>query len=115
VIFETNLDVLNWYEKQPRALTKEFLDSIRWEDVKKYPLDKRFVPVLFYMRDVESLTDIYYKQLLRTPTGKDKVIASQSNLKAASSVGNAARVFDQNAHAERLADRASTKPCKKTQ
>jgi hypothetical protein len=74
VIFETNLDVLNWYEKQPRALTKEFLDSIRWEDVKKYPLDKRFVPVLLYMRDVESLTDIYHKQLLRTPTGKDKVI-----------------------------------------
>lgn len=73
--FETNRDVLNWYEKQPRTLTKEFLDKIQWRDVKKYPLDKKFVPVLLYMRDVEVLTDMYYAELRRTPTGKDPDIS----------------------------------------
>ena len=73
--FETNRDVLNWYEKQPRALTGEFIDNIVWGDAKKYPLDKKFVPVLMYMRDVEILTDMYYAELRRTPTGKDPVIS----------------------------------------
>lgn len=73
--FETNLDVLNWYEKQPRALTGEFISSIKWSDVKKYPLDEKFVPVLMYMRDVEALTDMYYTELRRTPTGRDPVIS----------------------------------------
>ena len=72
--FETNLDVLNWYEKQPRALTDEFISAIEWADVKKYPLDKKFIPVLMYMRDVETLTDMYYTELRRTPTGRDPVI-----------------------------------------
>ncbi len=73
--FETNKDVLNWYEKQPRTLTNEFISGIRWEDVKKYPLDEKFIPVLMYMRDVEALTDMYYEELRRTPTGKDPVIS----------------------------------------
>ena len=73
--FETNLDVLNWYEKQPRTLTKEFIDKIDWKAVKDYELDKKFVPVLLYMRDVEVLTDMYYAELHRTPTGKDPVIS----------------------------------------
>lgn len=73
--FETNRDVLNWYEKQPRALTPEFLDKIAWRDVKNHPLDKKFVPVLLYMRDVEVLTDMYYTELRRTPTGKDPIIS----------------------------------------
>jgi rubrerythrin len=72
--FETKQDVLNWYEKQPRALTKEFIEHIAWEDVKKYPLDEKLIPVLLYMRDVETLTDMYYQELRRTPTGKDPVI-----------------------------------------
>lgn len=72
--FETNLDVLNWYEKQPRALTDEFISTINWDDVKKYPLDEKFIPVLMYMRDVETLTDMYYEELRRTPTGRDPVI-----------------------------------------
>lgn len=72
--FETNRDVLNWYEKQPRALTAEFIGRIDWSAVGKYPLDKRFVPVLLYMRDVETLTDVYYDELRRTPTGKDPII-----------------------------------------
>ena len=73
-MFETNRDVLNWYEKQPRALTPKFVGDIRWEDVKKYPLNPKFIPVLKYMRDIESLTDIYHEQLRVTPTGKNPVI-----------------------------------------
>ena len=73
--FETNKDVLDWYEKQPRALTGEFISAIKWEDVRKYPLDEKLIPVLLYMRDVETLTDMYYEELRRTPTGKDPVIS----------------------------------------
>ena len=72
--FETNRDVLNWYEKQPRALTPEFIGKIEWDKVKKYPFDEKFIPVLLYMRDVETLTDVYYEELRRTPTGRDPVI-----------------------------------------
>ena len=73
--FETNKDVLDWYEKQPRTLTEEFISNIRWQDVKNYKLDEKLVPVLLYMRDVEVLTDMYYKELRRTPTGKDPIIS----------------------------------------
>lgn len=73
--FETNADVLNWYEKQPRILTPEFISSIPWHEIKNYPLPKQFVPVLIYMRDVEALTDIYHAHLRKTPTGKDKIIS----------------------------------------
>lgn len=72
--FETNRDVLEWYEKQPRALTNEFIGNINWSDIAKHPLDPKFVPVLLYMRDVETLTDVYYDELRRTPTGKDPII-----------------------------------------
>ena len=61
--FHTNQDVLDWYEKQPRALTKEYIGSIKWDDVKNHPLDERFVPVLKYMRDIEILTDMYHQEL----------------------------------------------------
>jgi Fatty acid desaturase len=74
MIFETNNDVLQWYEKQPRAVTDDFVCNINWSDVKRFPLDKKFVPVLVYMRDVETLTEVYHQQLMRTPTGKDKII-----------------------------------------
>jgi hypothetical protein len=75
MLFETNKEVLDWYERQPRALTKEFIDSIPWHTVKDYPLDKRLVPILLYMRDVEVLTEMYHADLRRTPTGKDPVIS----------------------------------------
>ena len=42
-MFETNLDVLNWYEKQPRAIDENFLNSINWADVKRYPIDKKLI------------------------------------------------------------------------
>lgn len=73
--FETNKEVLDWYERQPRALTAEFLDGINWTKVKNYPLDEKLVPVLLYMRDVETLTEMYYAELRRTPTGKDPIIS----------------------------------------
>ena len=73
-MFETESDVLDWYERQPRALDKNFYDRIDWSEVRKHPLDPRFVPVLLYMRDVESYTAVYYEEMLRTPTGKDPVI-----------------------------------------
>lgn len=72
--FETNRDVLDWYEKQPRTLTPEFISRIDWSQVGKYSIDKKFIPVLFYMRDIETLTDVYYEELRRTPTGKDPII-----------------------------------------
>ena len=75
MLFETNKEVLDWYERQPRALTKEFMDSIPWHEVKNYPLDKRFIRVLMYMRDVEVLTERYHADLRRTPTGKDPIIS----------------------------------------
>jgi rubrerythrin len=73
--FETKRDVLDWYERQPRTLTKEFISGINWKAIKDYPFDQRFVPVLLYMRDVETLTDVYYEELRRTPTGKDPIIS----------------------------------------
>lgn len=73
--FETNKDVLDWYERQERALTPEYISSIPWHKVKDTPFDKKFVPVLFYMRDVETLTDMYHREMRRTPTGKDPHIS----------------------------------------
>ena len=73
--FETKQEVLDWYERQSRTLTPEFLDSIDWKSIRNYEIDERLVPVLFYMRDVETLTDMYYRELRRTPTGKDPVIS----------------------------------------
>lgn len=75
MVFETNRDVLEWYEQQPRSLTPEFISSIPWHEVKDHPLDDRLIPVLLYMRDVETLTDMYHRELLRTPTGRDPDIS----------------------------------------
>lgn len=73
--FETNREVLQWYERQSRTLTPEFISAVPWHQVRDYPLDERFVPILLYMRDVETLTDMYHRELLRTPTGKDPDIS----------------------------------------
>jgi hypothetical protein len=73
-VFDTESDVLAWYERQPRALTPEFVGGFPWQDVRAHALDPAFVPVLVYMRDVEAFTDIYYAELRRTPTGKSPVI-----------------------------------------
>jgi len=73
-MFESDVEVLEWYEKQPRALSREFVSNICWHEIKNYELKPAFAPVLTYMRDVEYLTDMYYNELLRTPTGRDPVI-----------------------------------------
>ena len=73
-MFETDKDVLEWYERQPRALSKEFINTIPWHQIKNHPLNPAFVPVLLYMRDVESFTEVYYNELLRTPTCKNPYI-----------------------------------------
>ena len=73
-MFETDKEVLDWYERQPRALSKEYVNSINWKDIKSYQLNPAFVPVLIYMRDIEYFTDMYYQELRRTPTGKDPII-----------------------------------------
>lgn len=73
--FETNKEVLDWYERQPRVLTDKFIGDIPWHEVKDHPIDERFVRVLLYMRDVEKFTEEYHNHLLRTPTGKDRVIS----------------------------------------
>lgn len=69
--FQSEEEAINWYEAQPRVLTKEFLDSIPWKDVKNHQINEKFVPVLFYMRDVERLTEVYYRELLSTPSGRN--------------------------------------------
>ena len=41
--FETNKDVLEWYERQERTLTPEFISAIPWDKVKdaaRYAYDK---------------------------------------------------------------------------
>lgn len=73
--FETNKDVLDWFEKQDRTLTKEFINGLPWHEVKDTPIDEKFIPVMLYMRDVEVLTEMYHRELQRTPTGRDPVIS----------------------------------------
>ena len=73
--FETSRDVLDWYERQERTLTDEFIGNLPWNEVRDTPIDEKFVPVLLYMRDVEVLTEMYHRELQRTPTGRDPVIS----------------------------------------
>ena len=73
-MFETDKEVLDWYERQPRALSKEYVNSIPWKEIKDHPLNPAFVPVLVYMRDIEYFTDMYYLELRRSRTGKDPII-----------------------------------------
>lgn len=66
--------ILNMYETQPRQLSAEFVSKIQWSEIKKYPLDPKFIKVLLYFRDIEAYTEVYHRELSRTPTGKDPVI-----------------------------------------
>ncbi len=73
-IVHSEQEAINWYEGQERVLTKDYIATIPWHETKNHELDQAFLPVLLYMRDVEKFTEIYYKELMRTPTGKDPVI-----------------------------------------
>lgn len=72
--FHTEEEAINWYESQPRIITPEFLSTIPWDEVKKHEINEKFIPVLFYMRDVERLTEVYYKELLATPSGRSHYV-----------------------------------------
>ena len=50
-MFETDKEVLDWYEKQPRALSKEYVNSIKWNEIKNNDL-KEFNQIA---RDVPAL------------------------------------------------------------
>ncbi|MGH9899232.1 MAG: acyl-ACP desaturase [Pyrinomonadaceae bacterium] len=73
-MFETEKEVLEWYESQPRAVSAQLLEELPWNEIKKHPLDPAFIPVIVYMRDVESFTEIYYDEMRLTPTGRDPII-----------------------------------------
>lgn len=73
-LFQTEDEALRWYEGQERVLTKEFINTIPWDDVDRHELPAEFIPVIIYMRDVERFTEIYYRELRRTPTGRDPLI-----------------------------------------
>jgi rubrerythrin len=75
MMFETKREVWDWYDRQDRALSDEFIRGIEWHRVKDHPFDERLIPVILYMRDVETLTDMYWQELRRTPTGRDPVIS----------------------------------------
>ncbi len=64
-------EILQQYETRPRALTPEFVKAIPWDQIRRFPLKPEVVPVLLYMRNVEKLTEVYFEELRRTPTGKE--------------------------------------------
>jgi hypothetical protein len=71
MLFQNEAEALAWYEREERIVNKAFIDAIPWSQVKDYELDAALLPVLVYMRDVERLTEVYYDELVRTPTAKD--------------------------------------------
>lgn len=73
-MLQTPQDVLNEYEKRPRALTPDFVARIPWDEIRQHPIDPKFFPVLRYMRDIERFTEVYFEELRRTPTGKEPAI-----------------------------------------
>ena len=57
--FETEQDVLQWFQGEERILTKGFLDAIPWAEVKNSALDPAFIPVLtaiFHVRAPRTIT-----------------------------------------------------------
>lgn len=71
---ERQYSILETYQKNDRYISQSFIDSIEWNKIPKFPLPERLFPVLKYMRDIEAFTNIYFEQLLRTPTGRDPII-----------------------------------------
>lgn len=74
MLFETAKDALDWYQKGERVITKSFIDSIPWSQIKNHPIDEKFFPVLLYMRDIETMTQRYFDELMKSATGKDPII-----------------------------------------
>ncbi len=74
MLFETAEEALTWYQSGERVITKAFLDSVPWNEVKRHPIDEKFFPVLLYMRDIETMTERYFAELMKSATGKDPII-----------------------------------------
>ncbi|TAL50745.1 hypothetical protein EPN81_02075 [Patescibacteria group bacterium] len=74
MLFETAKDVLDWYQKGDRVITKSFIDGVPWGEIKRHPIDEKFFPVLLYMRDIETMTTRYFDELMKSATGKELVI-----------------------------------------
>jgi 1,2-phenylacetyl-CoA epoxidase catalytic subunit len=68
--------ILQEYDRRPRALTPEFVSRIPWPEVRRHPVSPEIARVLFYMRDIETLTDVYFAELRRTPTYREKTVRS---------------------------------------
>lgn len=73
-MLQTEWDILQDYENKPRALTREFVQSLAWREVSRLPLKAELVPVLLYMRDIEAFTELYFEELALTPTGRNPAI-----------------------------------------
>lgn len=78
-VFTSESDVLRWYEGEPRVLTPEFCATVPWNETKRTPIDPTFIPVLQYMRDIETFTTLYRDQLMKSASGKNPVIVSFLN------------------------------------
>lgn len=74
MLFESSKEALDWYQKGERVITKEFIDSVAWNEIKNHAIDSKFFPVLLYMRDIETMTQRYFDELMKSPTGKDPII-----------------------------------------
>ena len=68
-------EALARYEAEERVLTPAFVEAIPWHEARAHPLAPQFLKTLYYMRDVEKFTALYYEQLMCTPTGRDPVIS----------------------------------------
>lgn len=73
-LLERQQEIYDWYAKEPRFLSKAFLDAIPWHEVRTHEVRPELVGILYYMRDVEKLTDVYFDELQKTPTGKNAPI-----------------------------------------
>ena len=74
MIFKTEQEALEWFEKDQRILTDQFIQTIPWHEVKNHPVAENLIPVLRYMRDIEACTEVYYQELCKSPTAKNKAI-----------------------------------------
>ena len=64
---------LDAYVGRSRALD---LDGIRWDDVRRHPIDAETVRALRYMQDIESHTIVYERELARTRAIDDPEVAT---------------------------------------
>lgn len=71
---ERQNELLKWYESRPRIVTPEFISSLPWQKVQYYEISDLFLFLLKYFRDIERFVEKYQKDLLRTPTGRNKYI-----------------------------------------